>query len=329
MSHPVCRLNIAGKPVSGLFMSRLVSCTVNDKAGVSNDTIDTVLEDGPSFVGLPGKGAPIICHMGESPEAAQFMGRFKVEQVDGTCFPHTLHITGKSADLRSEMKENKERHWDKQTVKQIIEKIASDHGLQAQVSGKVGEHFYEWFGQNDVSDIHLLENLARRHNALMTVKNGKLLFVERGSGQSASGTGLTSLVITPEMIVPGTFKFNLPDRGAYKEVKAYWQDKANVRRVEVKATSDDKAKAVHAIGEPFSSEAEAKKAADAKAKDLKRGTGSFSCTLVGNTAARGGAPVSTQGVRPGIDDKSWIIETASHRYSKDNYTVAVTAKLKV
>jgi len=328
MSRPICKLSIAGKPVSSLFMSRLVSCTVVDKEGVANDTIDIVLEDEAPSAAMPPKGDIITCNMGSAEKGVAFMGRFKVEQVDGTCFPHTLHITGKSADMRAKMKENKERHWDKKTVGDIVKQVAGDHGLGVQIAASVSDHKYEWFGQNGVSDIHMLENLARRHNALFTVKNGKILFVERGQGQSASGAALTGLVIAPPMIQPGTFNFTLPDHGSYKDVRAYWQDKDKVRRVEVRETSNDKAKATMTLGEPYESEEEAKRAAKSKAKALKRGTGGFSCSIIGDPTARGGAPVSTRGVRQGIDGVEHIIETATHNFSKSKFETAISAKLK-
>ena len=45
------------------------------------------------------------------------------------------------------------RHWDKKTVKDIVSDIAKDHGLTAKIDGKVGAHTYEWFGQEEESDI--------------------------------------------------------------------------------------------------------------------------------------------------------------------------------
>ena len=329
MSHPVCELSIGGRQVSSVFMSRLKSVSVTDNEGVSSDTIDIALDDGSPQAVLPKKGDDIICNFGYKDRGTAFMGRFKVEVTDGECLPYSLRITGKAADFRSKMKEHKERHWDKTKVKDIVKEIAADHGLSANVADAVGDHEYPWFGQNDASDIHILENLARRHNALFSIKNGKVIFAEKGAGKTPDGQELTSITIKPSDVIIGTFKFSLPARGQFKDVKAYWQDNEKIKRIEIKEPSDNKGTATYTLGEPFANEAEAKKAAASKAKDLKRGTGSISFDVEGNPSIRAGSKILCAGIRQGIDGVDWIVKTVVHKYSKAGFISSVTAKLKV
>lgn len=91
--------------------------------------------------------------------------------------------------------------------------------------------------------------------------------------------------------------------------------------------SDDEG-SVYRIPETFSDAAEADKAAQAKANQLKRGEGSVSVTVEGDTSIVAGAPLLFQGVRPGLDGVPFIIDTATHSYSKgEGYRTQISGKL--
>lgn len=81
------------------------------------------------------------------------------------------------------------------------------------------------------------------------------------------------------------------------------------------------------LTEPYADEKEAKKAAKAKAKDLKRGQGGASVTIPGDTSVIAGAPLLFQGVRPGLDGVPYVIDTVTHEYSKSGFTTKIDAKL--
>ncbi|MGN6770056.1 MAG: contractile injection system protein, VgrG/Pvc8 family [Rhizobiaceae bacterium] len=91
--------------------------------------------------------------------------------------------------MRDALKQRRARHWDQKTVKDIVSQIASENGLSRVIDDEVAGYTYEWFGQEDESDLHVVERLARRRNALFSVKDGKLIFAKKGSGKSASGKG--------------------------------------------------------------------------------------------------------------------------------------------
>lgn len=325
--HPQCRITIDGALASGVFMERLISCEVTDKEGVSSDTVSIDLADWPPAA-IPRKGAIIRVWMGYGIAGMVYRGAYTADEIEAHCLPYRMTITGKSADLRKEMKANKERHWDKKTVSAIVSEIAGEHGLAPLVDGSVGAHQYEWMGQQDESDIHFLERLAKRHNAIFAVKDGKLIFARRGAGMTAGGAGLTGIVVTKADLIEGTCKVRFSDRNSYKEVAAYWQDKDEAKRVEVKEPSDPVSSAIYRLGEPFASEDEAKKAAAAKAKELKRAGTTTSCEIIGNPAAFAGAPMTYAGVRPGVDGIPFIIETARLKFSKDGFTTTLDGKVK-
>ena len=326
--HPTVSITIDGTPVAGAFYERLKTITVTDKEGGGADTFDMELNDGPpAFLAIPRKGAIVDIRIGYG--APRSLGKFTVDKVSCKCLPYSMSISGKSADLRSgKLKEKKERHWDKKKLKDIVQQVASESGLEAAVDPSIGDFKYPWIGQQDESNIQFMQRLSKRHNALFAIKDGKLIFAKRGSGNSASGTFVGSVIVTPDITMQGTVSFESNDRTKYKKVSAYYQDKDKAQRVEIDADADAEGDSVYRIPEPFSSVEEADKAAQAKAKDLKRGEGTASVTVVGDTGITAGAPLLFSGIRPGLDGAPYIIETATHKYDKNSgYTTAISAKL--
>lgn len=328
--HPVVELTIDGRPVTGAFYERLLSVEVVDKEGVASDRFSAELNDGPpDFLALPRKGAIVSVSLGYRERGIQEMGQYTADQVQPRCLPYKLSISGKAADLRKgKLKEHQERHWDEATLGEIVEEIAGEAGLTARISDKLAAHQYKWLGQESETPIHFLERLARRHNALFSIKGGQLVFAERGSGLSASGAPLGVAMLTPERILRDTLQFEYNDRSAYSKVIAYYQDRDTAERVEIEVEGDAEGDATYRIPEPFADPAEAERAAEARARQLKRGEGSASVAVVGDTALMAGGPVIFQGIRPGLDGVPWIIETATHTLSKgDGYRTRLNLKL--
>ncbi|WP_050746906.1 MULTISPECIES: phage late control D family protein, partial [unclassified Shinella] len=317
MTKPMVEITVDGKPVAGTFYNRVLNVTVTDKVEGGADTFSIELNDGPEagFLAIPRKGASVQISMGYEHSGLREMGEFVVDQVTCSCFTYKMTISGKAADLRSgKFKERKERHWDNKSVKEIVTDLAADVGLPASIDAEVGAHVYEWFGQQDQSPAEVLDLLARRHGALFKVKDGRVVFAKKGSANSAGGGFLGTIVVRPPMHIQGTCTFEANDRTKYQKVVAYYHDRDKAERVEVEADSSGDGDSIFRIPEPYADAAEADKAAQAKANDLKTGTGSASVTLIGNTAVIAGAPLIFEGFRPGLDGAPYVIDTVTHTF---------------
>lgn len=322
MKTPRAEITVNGKPVASAFNDRLISVTIVDKEGTSGDTITCDLNDGMPFAQIPRKGDEIGAKLGYLETGVADFGTYISDDPEVACLPYGMTITGTSANVRGQAKQHRSRHWDNKTVKQIVEQIAGENGLSSRIDEEVSSHKYKWFGQQDESDLHVVQRLAQRHDALFTIKNKTLIFKKKGEGVGA-------VVASPANIVEGTCRTVFAHRYKYKKVKARWQDRNEAKLKEVEEDSDSEGEATYTIAESFQDEGEAKKAAKAKAKDLKRETMRTSVTLYGDPAIRAGAKFVYAGVRPEIDGVEFIIESAAHKLSKAGYTVDVEAKLKV
>lgn len=308
-------VDIDGAPVSGLFFERLVSLDITDREGIRSDSLKLVFNDAAPHVATPRRGAIANVTILSS-TGGGFVGSYVIDSVDHTCLPYTISVGGHSADLRSEMKTSKSRHWDDASVKDIVTEIAGEYSLQPKIADAVSAHVYPWIGQQDESDLHFLQRLAKRHGALFTIKSGALLWLERGAGKTADGTAVPAAVILPTSIVNGSCRVSESDVDRFGKVKAFYQDRSGAKRQDVIVDGDPEAEGEHVIREPFGSEEEAQAAAEAFAREMLRGLVKTSCAIIGRPALMAGQPFKYSGVRPGIDGRVFIAEMVKHTYTK-------------
>ena len=328
MTHPRILVTVDGIPVSGAFFDRLVSLTITDREGIRSDTLDLVFNDSPPHFQSPRRGARVAVTI-PTGTGAGFVGAYIIDRVEFACLPYTITVKGHSADLRSEMKANKTKHWDGRSVKDIVEDKAGDYGLQSRISDMVSGHVYDWIGQQDESDLHFLERLAQRHGALFTIKNGTLLWLERGTGKTADGTAISPATVFAPSIIEGSCRVSESDVDRFAKVKAYWQDRKGAKRQEVVVDADPEASGEHVLRDPFSSKEEAKAAARAAAREMLRGLIETSCSVTGRPALMAGQPVIYAGVRPFVDGREFVLAQVTHSFTKSGgLRTAFTGKLK-
>ena len=325
--HPSIVIKIDGTPVSGLFLERLISVTITDKEGTRSDTIDLDLEAGPPFLSIPRKKAIIQAWF-----EGQYFGAYTADDVDLNCLPYTMSIQGKSADMRAGLKEHRGRNWDDTTLGAVINEIAGENGLTAQVDPEIAKFRGHdgYFAQEMESGLHFIERQARRVDGVFAVKDGKLIVAKKGKGQTPGGVAIPELIVVPAMIIKGTCKVSFKEREGHKKVRAPYHDTGDAERKYEEADSDPDGEAVLTLRHQFAGKDEAKQAAQARANELRRTATQTSVGIEGNTGARGGAPMRYLGVHPEVDDERFIIETATHKFLKGGgYTTSIDAKAKV
>jgi hypothetical protein len=324
--HPSIVITIDGQPVSGLFLERLISVTINDKAGSTSDTIDLELDAGPPFVQIPRNKAIISAWIEE-----QYFGSFTADDPELNALPYKLHIQGKSADMRDSLKEHRNRHWDDATFGDVVNDIASENGLVAQVDPEIASYQGKdgYFAQLSESGLHFIDRQAQRLDGLFAIKDGKLIVAKKGAGASASGIAMPPLVIVPQMVIKDTCKIKWTNRGEHKKVRAGYHDPADGKRKYEEAASAPRGTAIFTLRHNVSNQQEAKHLATSKANELQRDSMTTSVGIIGTPFARGGGPMVYEGIHPEVDSQPFIIETAAHKFSKAGYTVDISAKTQI
>lgn len=324
--HPSIIITIDGQPISGAFLERLISVTITDKEGTRSDTIDLELEAGPPLLAIPRKKAIIAAWI-----EGQYFGAYTADDPTLHFLPYKLNIQGKSADMRDELKEHRSRHWDGQTFGGIVQQIAGEHGLVAQIDPEIaafkGKDGY--FAQEMESGLHFIERQARRLDGLFAIKDGKMIVAKKGKGATASGVEMPPLIIVPEMVIKSTGQVTWAEREDHKAVRAAYHNSDTGERKYEEAPASPNGKAKLTLRHQFSGPDEAKRAATARANELQRTAMQTSVDIIGNTGARGGAPMMYARIHPEVDGRPFIIETASHKFSKSGWTVGIHGKQKI
>lgn len=349
---PDFTLKIDGTTASSELKRRLMSLEITDQRGLEADTITLTLSDHDGKLALPRKGAVIECSLGWVHEIPALlgnapgvpstssilggragisnsltpMGQFTVDEIEHSGPPDIITITGRSADMREGLTQQRRGSYHDTTLGQIIKEVAGRHQLEAVLNSELDGFTIPHLDQTDESDANLLTRLGHRFDAVATVKRGRLLFMPAGKGISASGQTLGTLTLARSD--GDSHRYTEQDRDAkYTGVKAAWQDKGQKQRKYVEVGSDGYRKV---LKETYPTEAEATAAAMAAWNRLQRETRTMSLTLaVGNPQINAETPIKLTGYKPEINANAWVVKQVKHQLGDNGLQTVVDLESKV
>ena len=317
---PDFRIEVDGQDRTGIINDRLLRLRITDEAGVKSDRLEFAVDDRDNLVALPRTGAKVKVWLGYCETGVSYMGLFVVDEVVVSGVPEKITIRARAADMREKLKQHKTRHFEKTTLGGVVRKIAGEHGLRPVLSGDVAGIEVPYLAQTEESDMHLLTRLARQHDATFKVADGRLIFVRRGEGRSASGRAMQVRLRRPDLI---SWEATWKERPRYGSVQARWHHRGEARSRIEKAGDGEP---VFTLRHEYPNRAEAKAAAAAKLRKLKRGEGVLQCTISGNPVVAAEAELVVSGVREGVDG-NWTIRTATHTLDKqEGYLTEIEAE---
>ena len=294
---PVLIVTVNGKPVSGLFYSRVVTASVRDEKGQTSDTCSFKLDDANNALEVPAKGAMLNVLAGYRGGGLVDKGTFKLEQpeITGGDDGEFIILTGKGGDLKKKLKGDGAESYEKKTFGEIVRSVAGKAGLQAVVDPDLDKIKFEYKARASQSEIDFLTRLADEVGGIVKPAGNKLIVAKRGKGTSASGQPLPPVILMRSEAESWRFK---PDgRTQYKRIGAHWIDQKTGKRktewVETGLKGTD-----HILREVAQDQARAKQAAESEKQRLNNATGEGSVTLAGLESASAGADVITIGFRP-------------------------------
>ncbi|PIE13847.1 MAG: hypothetical protein CSA70_03785 [Rhodobacterales bacterium] len=292
--------------------SRVLSIEVTDEAGFESDELTIVLDDTLPQIARPREGAKLEVSLGfEEWGPPVYVGTFVFEEIERDGPERTVTLIAKAADHAKTLKQPKTRAWEEKTFGQIVTRIAKDHGLKPAIANSLASHKIPYMAQTEESDQNFLTRLGRRVGAVIAPKDGHLVATERRSGKTAGGQQLPTIRVYPDRLVSDTaYHVRLKPRSRYSEVIARWQDRAGGRtRREVIETGSEGPSMT--LREVFQSQPEARKAGEAKVRELRAGEGELSVELVGDPKARAECPIIVEGVSVDADG-DWIASRVTH-----------------
>lgn len=311
---PIAQLSVGEQAID--LHGRLMSLHLEDRNGMNSDMLTIELDDHDGKLEIPPKGTKLTVAFGFEGELLN-KGEYVVDEITHTGPPDKLSIRASSADFRESFTEGRELHYDNQTLAGIISTIAGRNGLTPRIAAKYSSIFIEHLDQQNESDAHIVTRLAEQYSAIATVKNGMLIFVERGSGQTASGEDLPPLVVKREDTT--THTYSEFDRDAkITGVIAYYHDTDKAKRIKVVVGSEQHANSLRTT---YPNEMEAREAAQSALQEIKSRGKKFECTLAfGRADCCAEQPVILQGFKSEFFDADWYITQATHELSSNGYT---------
>ncbi|MFS4552073.1 contractile injection system protein, VgrG/Pvc8 family [Comamonas resistens] len=309
-THPVpdYRLVVAGQDITARINPRLISLTLTEGREGAADSLELRLSDHDGQLAMPVKGATISLRMGWQGQALLDKGAFKVDEVEHSGAPDELHITARSADVTQDARQRTDKSWHDTTLGAIVGDMAKRMGVAPRIDAGLAAQKVEHADQTNESDVHFLSRLARQHDAVATVKQGKLLFLPINGTTTSTGKTLAAIRITRSS--GDQHRYHSSDRDAYTAVRAYWSDPGQARRKGAVAGSGKNEKR---LKDTYGSEADALAAARAELQRVERGMATFEIDLaLGQPEITPQTPVTVAGFKSEIDGTGWLVKTATH-----------------
>lgn len=326
------RISIDGKDLSGQINPRLISLSLTEKRDGSADQLDLVLHDHDGRLAIPPSGAVIRLQLGWASGTDVIVGlvdkgTFTVDEAEHSGPPDQIRITARSADLTAGFRVRKESSFKATTIGAIVTTIAGANGLTPKVDPDLAAIAVPVLAQDQKSDMALLRQLGRKHDAIATVKDGKLIFSPIGKATTAGGA--TKPAVTLIRSQNWTHSYKRIERDAnYGGVEARWHDQGSATRhtVLVAGTRGDDKKAKR-LKRTFNTEADAKAAAEAENRRIARGAAEFTLDMpLGRPDLYPDRPATLQGWKAEIDARRWLIAEISHTLDGNG---GLTSKVKL
>jgi phage protein D len=328
MPIPDWQVTLDGVDLTDKMRPILIELTLTEKRGEEADTIDITLGDEDGKLTIPPASATLNVALGWKQGTGITAGlvdkgSFRVDDVNWGGPPDHVAITGHAADLTSGLRQRRSFNWTDKTLKEIVSTIAGRHGLKPMVNAALGSTKVKALRQQSKSDMAFITQLARRYDAVATVKNGALIFAPIGSGTTPSGKALPSIEIGRDMT--SGCRWTRQKRDEHEAVEAKWHDKKSGKRNTVKVGSGDN---VRTLKRTYSNEADARAAANGAMKRDARNAATIELQLaLGDASLIIDQPVQLRGFKSEIDAASWQIAEISHSIGAGGFVTSVMLDL--
>lgn len=307
---PFIDVRVDGRAVSAAFYSRLNKATITDAPGQDGDRVELTFDDTGNEIAIPAEGARLDVTFGFRDGGAWKMGSFVIEKtrVAGGPEGETVTLSGRPADMRSDVKEPLSEHFDDATLGGVVEELAGRHGMDAKVSPSLSGIKLPYIARVNQSAVDFLTRLADRYGALFSIKDGKLLFLERGLQAG----------LTIDRGQCESWDFTLEPRPRHGATEAAWFDRAT-GETHFEAHSTGLEGPIKRLRNVLPTKAEAKAAAASEGDRLGRATASGTLKLAGTPEAMADMPITATGFRPEVNGL-WRAGTVTHEYGETYMT---------
>lgn len=317
---PQFAITADNKDVTSAIKNNLVELTLTDKRNLEADTLDIVLDDTDAKIQMPRRGVELRIWLGYQGEQLFDKGTFVVDACPLSGPPDRLTIQASSANFREDFKIEREKFYDFVNLGWLIKQIATRNGLKPAIEPGLAQIMIEHLDQTTESDANLITELAEKHDALATVKNGYLLFLPIGYTKTVNAISLPTLSLNRRE--GDSFSFDMADRDSrYTGVAAKWYDTDKARTLKGLVGASGYVKT---LKDTYQDEDTAKTHAQSQWNKIRRGASTLSITLAkARLDFAPNHPVKLDGWRKEITDIKWLAGDIAHSLNSSGLTTEI------
>lgn len=291
--------------ITAKIRDRLMRLTLNDSAGIENDSAEIELDNRDEAIAPPPTGAELDIYIGYVGELV-FKGTYTVDELSEPLDVDTFTIRAQAAKMKGSFKAPRDDSYDNITLGDLVQQVGERHGYEVSVESSLIGILFPHIDQRAESDSNLLTRLARENGAMFKVAANKLLLVPKQKGKTASGKDLPIIEITDRAHSTGSI--TIQDREDYQRVVAYWFDEA---KQEKQSESAGSGKPEFVIKKTHTDQAAAQAAASAKLAELQRGNAKLNMTRPLDPLIVAEGFLQVRNHKRSANGR-WLVENASH-----------------
>ncbi len=308
-----------GSDLTDLLKPFLVSLSLTESSDNQNDTL-TVVIDARGINQFPKSGTVLEVFLGYQGFPLPGFGTYKVDTKKITGMPLLLTVKAGATDFTAPLKTQKSRHFEQQTLGEILNTIAKENALEiADLSKQISSKLVPYLRQDQESDMNLINRLADDHSANGTIKGGKIVFKEISEPAKV-------ITITPDDL--DKFSFTWIDKPSFDQVIATWHDThLNQTFSEVydgNSFVKTEKPSVSRVPGQFQNKIEARKKAKTKWHHLNSLKLKASFSMPGNTNVTSKLGCKLSGFIPEVEGLIVFVTTVTHTIS-NNFKTSVQA----
>lgn len=333
--------------VSEDFYPYVTSITIKDKSDSTDkksDTCTITIADSKENFQIPKPATKYKIYLGYSTAfidgvmPMHLIGKYVVDTYEVSGRPTVVTLKLSSAPfLKNEqmnvsaMQEQKERTHESQTVKALVDKIASEHKLKSEVDPEVANIVLPTIQQTRESDSNMLYRITKSIGLDFKLANNSILVMK--AGNKTTGESTTNFKIDVKEM--NSWTFNRSKRPNYASVKAYWYDAEAGSDIEeyvgdvTYSIGNEKiiGKPLYIIKTPFPNYDTAITSAKAVLEKARKDGISFNAKMTGRPDIYAGAKIELFNLPYEILGNNWKITEIEHQISASSgYNTNITCE---
>ncbi|ACS85892.1 contractile injection system protein, VgrG/Pvc8 family [Musicola paradisiaca] len=332
---------------------RLIDLSITDNSGTQADSLKITLNDSDGKLLLPERGHKIIVSLGWKGQPLTLMGSYIVDKVTYSGTPDKIDVNAHSVNFRGSLTTPIETSYNDTTLGDIARAIAERNDLLYSIEEAISKKNIDSEHQSKESDITFITRLAKKNDAIATIKNDTLHLFTEGKGINSDGSNMPTYLI--ERSDGDSFSFTIADRPLNSTVLANWHNNQDAKTHNVKVSRVDKSststQSTHpqaksttdattgtqssdytagakdnqqALQKTYATQQEAIQAAISKWREVQRQGVTLKLSLAkGQEHLKPGGLVNVKGFKKVIDEKRWSIKTITHSVNTSGFKTSI------